>query len=98
MNLLATIRAAAGSLDHVTSVVKLLGMVSSTEDFTEQPQVINGASDLLLEIFGVSAIHARSAVGMAALPRGNCVEIEAILELSPEAAATAPRVTSASVS
>ncbi len=97
VNMLATIRAATGSLDHVDAVVKLLGMVCCTEDFAEQPQVINGASDLLHEIFGTPAVHARSAVGMMALPRGNCVEIEAILELSAEGAETAPRVTAASL-
>lgn len=78
--MLGTIHNALGSLDRITAFVKLLGMVNSTEDFIEQPAVINGASDLLHEIFGETAIHARSAVGMAQLPRGNCVEIEAIVE------------------
>ena len=57
-------------------------MVNSTEDFVEQPQVINGASDLLEAVFGDRALHARSAVGMAQLPRNNCVEIEAVVEFS----------------
>lgn len=82
VNLLGTIRASLGSLDRVARVVKLLGMVSSTEDFIEQPLVLNGASDLLHEVLGDQAVHARSAVGMAQLPRGNCVEIEAIIEVA----------------
>lgn len=81
INLLGTVRGALGDLDHVIRVVKLFGMVNSTEDFTEQPQVMNGASDLLHEVFGSAAVHARSAVGMAQLPRNNCVEIEAIIEV-----------------
>lgn len=80
INMLGTVRNALGSLDRVTRVVKLLGMVNSTEDFIEQPQVINGASDLLQEIFGDVAPHARSAVGMAQLPRNNCVEVEGVFE------------------
>jgi enamine deaminase RidA (YjgF/YER057c/UK114 family) len=81
INLLGSVRQALGSLDQVTRVVKLFGMVNSTEDFTDQPQVINGASDLLQEVFGPAAVHARSAVGMAQLPRNNCVEVEAIIEI-----------------
>jgi enamine deaminase RidA (YjgF/YER057c/UK114 family) len=81
INLLGTARKTLGDLNRVRRVVKLLGMVNSTEDFTEQPQVINGASDLLDEVFGEIATHARSAVGMAQLPRNNCVEIEAIVEV-----------------
>jgi enamine deaminase RidA (YjgF/YER057c/UK114 family) len=80
--LLGTIRNAVGDLGRVQRVVKLLGMVNSTEDFTEQTQVINGASDLLEEIFGEGGIHARSAVGMVKLPRNNCVEIEAVVSLA----------------
>ncbi len=77
---LGTVRNALGTLDRVTRIVKLLGMVNSTTEFIEQPAVINGASDLLQEVFGETAPHARSAVGMAQLPRNNCVEIEAIFE------------------
>lgn len=81
LNCLATIRAAIGDLDRVRRVVKLLGMVHCTEDFREQPKVINGCSDLLVEVFGENGKHARSAVGMQALPNGIPVEIEMILEI-----------------
>ena len=81
LNCLASIRAALGSLDKVKRVVKLLGMVNCAEDFKEQPKVINGASDLLVEIFGEAGRHARSAVGMQALPNQIPVEIEMILEV-----------------
>ncbi len=80
--LLATIRDALGDLDRVSHLVKLLGMVNSTEDFTGQPYVINGASDLLVEVFGNQGRHARSAVGMAQLPFNAAVEIELILEVA----------------
>lgn len=80
--MLGTVRNALGSLDRVTRIVKLLGMVNSTEDFIEQPAVINGVSDLFHDIFGDRAPHARSAVGMAQLPRNNCVEIEGIFEVA----------------
>jgi enamine deaminase RidA (YjgF/YER057c/UK114 family) len=82
INALGTVRQYLGDLDRVSQFVKLLGMINSMPDFTEQPQVMNGASDLLQEIFGDKiAPHARSAVGMAALPRGNSIEIEMILEV-----------------
>ncbi len=80
--LLANLRAEIGSLDRVTRVVKLLGMVNCTPDFARQPEVINGASDLLVEVFGEKGRHARSAVGMAALPRNISVEIEMIVEFA----------------
>ena len=79
--LLGTIRDALGDLDRIGHFVKLLGMVNSTEDFTDQPYVINGASDLLVEVFGKQGQHARSAVGMAQLPFNAAVEIELILEV-----------------
>ena len=80
--LLATTRAALGSLDRVKRVVKVLGMVNSAEDFGDQPKVINGFSDLMVEVFGEAiGKHARSAVGMAGLPMGIPVEIEMILEV-----------------
>lgn len=82
LNLLATIRAELGSLDRVRRVVKLFGMVNSADDFVRQPEVINGASDLLIEVFGEAGRHARSAVGMRALPLGMPVEIEMIVELA----------------
>ncbi len=82
LNLLATTRAALGSLDKVKRVVKVLGMVRSAEGFTEQPKVINGFSDLMVEVFGEAiGKHARSAVGMAELPMGIPVEIEMVLEV-----------------
>jgi enamine deaminase RidA (YjgF/YER057c/UK114 family) len=81
LNCLASIRASLGSLDKVKRVVKLLGMVNCAEDFKDQPKVINGASDLLVEIFGEAGRHARSAVGMQALPNLIPVEIEMILEV-----------------
>jgi enamine deaminase RidA (YjgF/YER057c/UK114 family) len=81
MNLLASARTALGSLDKVKRVVKVLGMVASAEGFTDQPKVINGFSDLMVEVFGEAGRHARSAVGMAELPFGIPVEIEMILEV-----------------
>ncbi len=82
LNLLATVRAQLGSLDKVKRVVKVLGMVNSDEGFGDQPNVINGFSDLIVEVFGEAiGKHARSAVGMAALPMGIPVEIEMILEV-----------------
>lgn len=80
--LLATIRGELGSLDRVTRVVKVLGMVMSADDFFDHPKVINGCSDLMVEVFGDTiGKHARSAVGMAALPAGIPVEIEMIVEV-----------------
>ena len=84
INLLATLKLAIGSLDRVKQVVKMLGMVNCTEDFGRQPYVINGASDLLVEVFGEAGRHARSAVGMQSLPGGMPVEIELIVEVEPE--------------
>ena len=81
LNCLASVKASLGSLDRVKRVVKLLGMVNCTEDFKDQPKVINGASDLLVEVFGEAGRHARSAVGMQALPNQIPVEIEMILEV-----------------
>jgi len=81
LNLLATTRASLGSLDKVRRVVKVLGMVNSAEGFGDQPKVINGFSDLMVEVFGDAGKHARSAVGMAELPMGIPVEIEMILEV-----------------
>ena len=82
LNLLAAVRDSLGSLDKVTRVVKVLGMVNSADGFGHQPKVVNGCSDLLVEVFGEAiGKHARSAVGMAALPNNICVEIEMILEV-----------------
>ncbi len=82
LNILSRLRAELGDLDRVVRVVKLLGMVNATEDFTEHPAVINGCSDLLVEVFGERGKHARSAVGMQSLPFGIPVEIEAIVEVA----------------
>ncbi len=80
--LLAQARAALGSLDQIKRVVKLGGFVCSTNDFTDQPEVVNGCSDLMVEVFGDAGRHARAAVSVNALPRGVAVEIEAIFEVA----------------
>lgn len=82
LNIISRLKAEIGDLDRVVRVVKLLGMVNATEDFGEHPAVINGCSDLLVEVFGERGKHARSAVGMQSLPFGIPVEIEAIVEIS----------------
>jgi enamine deaminase RidA (YjgF/YER057c/UK114 family) len=80
--MLAKVRAALGSLDRVKRVVKVLGMVNSPEGFGDQPRVINGFSDLMVDVFGqAKGQHARSAVGMAALPGNSAVEVEMIVEV-----------------
>jgi len=81
LNLLGSTRAVLGSLDKVKRVVKVLGMVNSADGFGDQPKVMNGFSDLMVEVFGENGRHARSAVGMAELPSGIPVEIEMILEV-----------------
>lgn len=81
LNCLSSLRAELGSLNGVRRFVKLLGMVNCTEDFGDPPAVINGGSDLLVEIFGDAGRHARSAVGMQSLPRGIAVEIEMVVEV-----------------
>lgn len=82
LNLIAQARAACdGDLDRVTRVVKLVGFVNATGDFEHHPQVINGASDLMVEIFGDKGRHARSAVGSSSLPFQIAVEVEAIFEI-----------------
>ena len=82
LNCLASVKDSIGDLNKVKRVVKLLGMVNCTEDFKDSPKVINGCSDLLVTIFGEAGKHARSAVGMQALPNQIPVEIEMILEIS----------------
>ncbi|MGI9148371.1 MAG: RidA family protein [Chloroflexota bacterium] len=82
LNLLAVVRDELGELSRVQRIVKLLGMVNSTPNFDEQPKVVNGASDLLVDIFGDRGRHARSAVGMQSLPGGIPVEIEMIVEVA----------------
>ena len=81
ITLLAVMENELGSLDGVKQVVKVLGMVNSAPDFTDHPKVINGCSDLFVEVFGDKGRHARSAVGMAALPSNITVEIEVIVEV-----------------
>jgi enamine deaminase RidA (YjgF/YER057c/UK114 family) len=81
LNQLTNIKAALGSLDRVKRIVKVLGMVNSAEGFGDQPKVVNGFSDLMVEVFGDAGKHARSAVGMAGLPGNQPVEVELIVEV-----------------
>ena len=80
IQLLAALKEAVGDLDRVTRIVKLLGMVNGVPDFKQHPKVINGCSDLFVEVFEAKGKHARSAVGMGSLPDDITVEIEAIVE------------------
>jgi len=82
LNLLATIRAELGSLDRVAREVKVVGFVNSASGFSDQPKVINGASELFQEVFGEAGRHARSAVGVTELPMNIAVEVEAIVEVA----------------
>ena len=84
LNRLAVIEAELGSFDRLRTVVALNGVVNCTPDFTDQAKVINGASDLLVELFGPEAAHSRSAVGVVSLPLGVAVEINLIVEIEPE--------------
>ena len=81
IDMLGTLQAAVGDLNKVTRIVKLMSLVNSTADFTEQHLVTNGASDLLGAVFGAKGAHARSAFGVAQIPLGSCVEIELIAEV-----------------
>ncbi len=81
LQLIATMQAELGDLDRVVRIVKLLGMVNGAPGFGQQPEVINGCSDLFVEVFGERGRHARSAVGMGGLPRNITVEIEAVVEV-----------------
>jgi len=83
INLLAVVYHAQNGLDTVKRVVKLTGFVNATEDFRDHPKVINGCSDLFVEVFGETGRHARSAVGVSGLPENISVEIEAIFEVAP---------------
>ncbi len=83
LGLLAAMRDALGSLDRVDYIVKLLGMVNATPDFNDPPKVINGCSDLFVDVFGEAGRHARSAVGHVTLPNQISVEIEAIVAIKP---------------
>ncbi|MGW7354548.1 RidA family protein [Streptomyces sp. Z26] len=82
LNALAAVKTVAGDLDRIAQVVKVTGFVASTPDFTGQPGVLNGASELLGEVFGEKGRHARSAVGVAALPLDAPVEVELLVELA----------------
>lgn len=81
--ILAQAKAALGSLERVERVVKLGGFVNSTSDFVDQPKVVNGASDLMMAVFGENGRHARSAVGVPVLPLGAAVEVDAIFAVRP---------------
>lgn len=81
LNLLAQVQAAAGSLDSVKRVVRLGGFIASTPEFTEHPKVMNGASELMEAVFGEAGRHARTTVGICALPLGAAVEVEGLFEL-----------------
>jgi enamine deaminase RidA (YjgF/YER057c/UK114 family) len=81
IDLMGTLNAAAGGLDNVKRIVKLMGLVNSTSEFTEQHLVINGASELFAQVLGDKGAHARSAFGVAQIPQGSCVEIELIAEV-----------------
>jgi enamine deaminase RidA (YjgF/YER057c/UK114 family) len=81
IDLIATLQNHLGSLDQIKSIVKVMGLVNSTDQYTEQHLVINGCSELLAEVFGDAGKHARSAFGVAQIPLGACVEIELIAEI-----------------
>src|SRR5215471_3476207 len=85
LNLISVMKAELGDLDRVKRIVKVLGMVNATSEYSHQPEVINGCSDLFVEVFGERGKHARSAVGMGSLPRGIPVEIEVIIEVEDDA-------------
>ena len=84
LSLIAVMKAELGDLDRVKRIVKVLGMVNAIPEFGNQPEVINGCSDLFVEVFGDRGRHARSAVGMGSLPRGIPVEIEVIVEIEAD--------------
>ena len=81
LNALAAIKGVIGDLDQIKSIIRVVGYVASTPEFTKQPAVVNGASDLLLQIFGDEGKHARSAIGVSALPLNAPVEIELTVEI-----------------
>jgi len=81
---LAALKGEIGDLNKVVRIVKVLGMVNANTDFTSQPEVINGFSDMMVEVFGERGMHARAAVGMASLPRNVACEIEVIVEVQNE--------------
>ncbi|HHW98906.1 MAG TPA: RidA family protein [Firmicutes bacterium] len=81
LNCLGAVKSLVGSLDRVVRIVKVTGYVAATPEFTDHPKVINGASELMQEIFGEQGKHARAAIGMASLPLGVAVEVEMIVEV-----------------
>jgi enamine deaminase RidA (YjgF/YER057c/UK114 family) len=81
LNALAAVKSLAGSIDNIERIIRLTGYVNSTDGFTDQPKVMNGASELLLQIFGEEGRHARSAIGVNTLPLGAAVEVELIVKL-----------------
>jgi len=82
LNALAAIKGVIGDLDQIKSIIRVVGYVASTPEFTKQPAVVNGASDLLLQIFGEVGKHARSAIGVSVLPLNSSVEIELTVEIN----------------
>lgn len=84
LNCLAVVKSLAGSLDRVERVLKVTGFVNSTPEFSAQPKVVNGASELLQQVFGDRGVHSRSAVGVSSLPLGACCEVELTVKLKKE--------------
>jgi enamine deaminase RidA (YjgF/YER057c/UK114 family) len=82
LNVIAQIQAAVGNLDHVLRIVRLGGFINCTPDFVDAPKVMNGASDLMVEVFGDKGRHARSTIGVAALPANAAAEVEAMVEIA----------------
>jgi enamine deaminase RidA (YjgF/YER057c/UK114 family) len=82
LNILAQAKAALGSLDRIAQIVRLTGFVSATADFPDHPKVVNGASDLMVEVLGDKGRHTRAAVGVASLPMGSAVEVDAIIAIT----------------
>jgi enamine deaminase RidA (YjgF/YER057c/UK114 family) len=81
LNALAAVKSLAGSIDNIERIIRLTGYVNSVDGFTDQPKVMNGASELLLQVFGEDGRHARSAIGVNTLPLGAAVEVELIVKL-----------------
>jgi len=82
LNILAQAKAALGDLDRIAQVVRLTGFVAATADFADHPKVVNGASDLMVEVLGDKGRHTRAAVGVASLPMGSAVEVDAIIAIA----------------
>lgn len=97
LSILAVLKAELGDLDRVKRIVKVLGMVNATSEYGSQPEVINGCSDLFVDVFGDRGRHARSAIGVGSLPRGIPVEIEVIVEVEPDVPAAPARRAAAKV-